>query len=270
MALPLCVNPTDSVFAASRIVGCMPALRFPVDTTNITSPADRFAIDARVMYRFITSQEMFTQLMQLNVDPAEPTKVNLVVAEYVPRGKSGNLMCSIVVGYDNARNVEGGGSGTPEGTFAPEQSNEMQNAQFEQNLKTLGIRYGKHAVIQIFNWYSPDSTIRNQMATPMLILLEAGFNLLSFKIDEASYRLPLSVSQCGPSGNLGVLSMFLEVPVSELQEAIDVLAAYRVAGTTQGSAATKKTAKTVPQSAKAGTTTTPKATSIKRVQLWRK
>ena len=222
-----CAGPWERVFVPSKIGGCLPPLRFPVDTTNITSPVNQFAIDVRVMYRFSTTQYLLTQLVALNVDPTRSTTVNLVLVEYVEQRHTKEIFCSLVVGYDNARNVEGGGSGTADGSYAPEQSNELQNVQFEQNLIQLGIKYSKHAVLQIFNWEFVNQYSRNAAATPILLLLEGGFDLLSYKVGEPSYRLPLAPSACGASGNLGILSMFLEVPIIELQGAIDHLSAYR-------------------------------------------
>lgn len=214
----------DKLFAPSQIEGSFPLLRYPVDTTNISAPKHQYAIDGRVLYRFSITQSLFVKLCTLNVSPSNPTRVNLVSTPFLSQS-NGDILVSIVVGYDNARNVQGGGSGTLDGSYSPYQSNELQNAQFEQNLKALNIKYSKHAVLQVFNWQI-DLNTPNGSLTPLSILLNAGFEILSYIEGESGYRLPLQTLTCGPDGNLGLASIFIELPVCDLQRAIDQLAAF--------------------------------------------
>jgi hypothetical protein len=140
--------------------------------------------------------------------------------------QNGDILVSTVVGYDNARNVKGGGAGTADGSYDPNQSNDLQNQQFEQNLKALHIKYSKHVVLQIFNWQI-DLETPNGTLTPLLILLQNGFDLLSYTDGEGGYRLPLQQLSCGTAGNLGLSTIFVEVPSFDLQRAIDVLSVFR-------------------------------------------
>lgn len=231
---PVCSH--EKLFTPSRIEGSFPLLRYPVDTTNISAPENQYAIDGRVLYRFSITQPLFVKLCNLNVSPTNPTRVNLVSTPFLSQTNSGDILVSTVVGYDNARNVLGRGAGTVDGLYSPYQSNDLQNAQFEQNLKALNIKYSKHAVLQIFNWQI-DFNTPNGSLTPLSILLNAGFEILSYIEGESGYRLPLqnkfcadSMSvqtlTCGPDGNLGLASIFIELPVCDLQRAIDQLAAF--------------------------------------------
>lgn len=223
----LCGCPWESTFSASRIIGEIPPLKYPVDTTNQTSPNGEYAIDTRVMYRFTTTQALYTKLCELNVSPTHTTRVNLVLSEFIliPKGKDqdkeGSIGVSMIVGYDNARNVLGGGAGTPDGSYSPNQSNQLQQVQVEENMRILKIKYSKHVVIQIFN--SQVSMARNPQLSPILSLLLADITVLSYKNGEAGNRLPLGQAVCGPVGDILPLPLFIEVPLADLQEAIDVL-----------------------------------------------
>ena len=210
---PLPLSKTDvpwqTLFSASKISERFPALRYPVDTNNIRHPADQYAVDGRVMYRCVVTPQMLAKLCAMNLSLENDTKVNLVLKEHVSHTDNTSLLVSMVVGYHNARNVNSGGSGTGHGGYAPEQSNELQNEQFEQNLKSLNISYSKHAVLQVFNWRI-DAEHHNAKLTPLWLLLSDGIDVLSYKEGE----------------NGSQSSMFIEVPVAELQRTIAVLSAF--------------------------------------------
>ena len=218
------VTPTG--LASSQLNGPLPLLRYPVDIANVTSPIDGYAIDGRVMYRFTVNQYQLIELCSLNINPQLNTKVNIVCVQYEVIPNTPDLVVSMLVGYDNARNVTCGGAGTSDGSYHRDQSHELQHQQFEDNLKSMKISYNRHAVLQIFNWHIDEANHNSKLTTPLLLLLKAGVKVLSYREGDCNYRLPAAHLGDEREAYVGLSSLFIEVPVSDLQAGIDALSAF--------------------------------------------
>jgi hypothetical protein len=144
------------------------------------------------------------------------------------------LLTKIVVGTDDPNNITLGGAGNP---LSPDplRSNERQNQQFRQNLQDLRIPYTEQQVIQIFN--AAQTTGVPGIFRVFVSALEcADIQLIAFYSGEETLVYPL-VPLTGPGVPLGLylnqgISTFIEVPPTQLADAIKTLSSLPLVATT--------------------------------------
>src|SRR5438105_9881147 len=111
----------------------------------------RFEVNTRTQYTFKVSNEELVCLTNLNVKKENnPHAINIVGMSVMRiKDKKQNLV-KMIVGTDAPHNPSRGGAGNP---LNPDlaRTNELQNQQFQENLKALGIKFEEDIVIQIFN-----------------------------------------------------------------------------------------------------------------------
>jgi hypothetical protein len=175
----------------------------------------------RTQYTFKVDDCKIARLLTLNVKP-DRTIVNVVGITIIAYGKK--KLVKIVVGTDDPNNSKRGGAGDPTNPD-PSRTNELQNKQFRRNMKTLGIKWTKDTVIQIFS-------VQNMTGTPGVYrifysaLVCADINILAFYLGEPALKFPLVTCTC-ENGDTNfeseVISVFIQVAKCQLKKAKRVL-----------------------------------------------
>lgn len=188
----------------------------------------------RTQYSFVANNKKISCLLTLNVKAIDnPSPVNIVGIVILGQNKKSHAKntqltrVNIVVGTDDPENIARGGAGDP---YEPLRSNELQNKQFVRNMKTLGISFTTHPVIQISN-------IENATGTPGIYrifwaaLTCANIPITLFYSGEPSLTFPLLTCQCGTESHHenGVISTFVQVPDRYVKRAVVILKGLNLA-----------------------------------------
>ena len=155
----------------------------------------------------------------------------------VVKNKSGDKnLAKSVVGTDDPNNqARGGGDNAAGDGLDPQWTNKLQNKQFRQNMRELGIHYHKDKVIQIFNVESVTGTpgIYRLYYSSMVC---AGIEIIAFYSGERALLFPLQTCVCAaPDGTTRtkfddeVISAFIQVPKKQLAAAKKILANIKLA-----------------------------------------
>jgi hypothetical protein len=182
----------------------------------------------RQQYTFAADLSQIAALFTLNVKALNnPHEVNIVGVTFIPQNKkSRQMLVKIVVGTDDPNDSSRGGAGNPAAPN-PLRTNDLQNAQFQQNLQCLGIKYKIDQVIQIMH-------VENQTGTPGLYriylsaLFCAGIFIVAFYQGEPALVAGLVSCTCSDgstSFDAETVSCFLQVPACDFIRAINILTA---------------------------------------------
>lgn len=185
----------------------------------------------RTQYTFRATDRQIAELLTLNVKSENnPHRVNVVTMSSTKcSAKSKKSLVKIIVGTDDPHNPARGGGGDPEAPD-PERTNELQNKQFRQNMREIGICYTATEVIQIFN-VEPITGTPGIFRIYVASLFCAGITLIAFYQGERVLLFPLQTCECPlrPKFDDEVLSAFIEVPEKQLAAAVRVLANLKLA-----------------------------------------
>lgn len=186
---------------------CRKAFHYKIDSSRNTSSNSILVVVVRNLYKFNVNAETYAKLLALNVSVKNKTSVN-IVAEM-----SNKCERYVVVG-----------SGNPNFTldYDPYQTNDMQVAQYENNLAALNIKYERVNVIQIFN-----SDIIDSFSHSLYLLDLLNKNKIKVKLiisGESSLKLPLEECPCVAGGYAeNSAGLFIVVADHQIQNAIDTL-----------------------------------------------
>jgi len=211
---------------------------------NPTNPLElagktHYVFSIRTMYKFDTTQQLFAELLNINISDSSGFNVNNVVTS--TREYCGMLRVRMVVGTSIPNTYEGGGSGN-DVRYNPRMTNEHQNCSFRRNLKKLGIDYEETLVIQLHNWQIGNDAAYNCIRIPITELYLAGIDILGCYIDKPCYTTPLNPCSCAsPSTEYAfeIYTAVIEVDQNKLQQAINLLAAIDLSNYTQKRCETK-------------------------------
>jgi len=206
-------------------------------TKNVESPCEyinptnsleiatsrKYVLSIRTMYKFDTTDKLYADLLNINVEDPEGFNVNVV--NYAARPYCGKLRIRMVVGTDIPNTYIGGGSGNGN-EYNPKMTNELQNCSFVRNLRKLGIQFEKVNVIQIHNWQIGEAVVSNSVRIIITELHLAGIDIIGYYIGEPCYTTPTIDCGCGSIATklkFEILTSIIEVNQSLLQKAIDVI-----------------------------------------------
>lgn len=187
--------------------------------------SETLELTVRALYTFKADDKTVSCLLTRNVKTEDnPHAVNIVAILIVKINEEINLV-KIVVGTVDPHDLNAGGGGTIIDPLIPDpqRTNELQNKQFRDNMRFLGIDFVEEPVIQIFN-VEPVTGVPGLFRAFYSILTCAKISIIAFFSGEP-IRSPTSCT-CDDGTTqfkCQVISAFIQVSPSNTAKAVKVL-----------------------------------------------